>query len=44
MTNTVKYVLIAAAVVFGLLVLGAATGVLTPDTSAPTYNNANGGS
>lgn len=44
MSTTTKYVLMAAAVVFGLLVLGAATGVLTPDSSTPTYNNANGGS
>ena len=38
MTKTHKIVA-AIAVVFALLALGTCTGVLTPDTSAPTYNN-----
>lgn len=43
MTKT-QMILAVVGIVLGLLVVGAATGVLTPNTSAPTYNNANGGS
>lgn len=43
MTKTQK-IIAAVVAVFALLAIGTFTGVLTPDTSAPTYNNANGGS
>lgn len=43
MTKT-QMIIAAAVAVFVLLAVGTFTGVLTPDTSAPTYNNQNGGS
>lgn len=43
MTKTQMIIAVVVAV-FALLAVGTVTGVLTPDTSAPTYNNENGGS